>query len=354
MKLTLPTLLLAAFCWPYAVLAEHDFGHCMVSQLATAGDTVTVGQLRQYCQRKTSPPEDSQQQAEQDTATEITEAPEIEVTESGVQTEDRSAISRRDFLEKKEARNPFVLLPHKPNYIILSNNMSSPNEAPFEATDPDDDFHFQPWETKFQISLKAPIVYGLFNNRADLYMGYTNRSFWQQFNKEGSAPFRESDHEPEAWLAFKNDYEIFGIRNSLIRTGFSHQSNGQSGKLSRSWNRVYADFIFEHENWYYSFKPWYRIPESDDNDDNPDIEEYMGNFELSAIYKAGEHNFDIMLRNNLNFDDNYGAVQLGWSFPLTDHMRGYVQWFNGYGESLIDYDSHSNSLGFGIQLSDWL
>lgn len=354
MKTLFPSLLFAVTWWPFAASAEHDFSHCMVSQLATADDTVTVGQLRQYCQAKLDNTENQPLSSAEHAANTIAGAAEIEVTETGVQTEDKSAITRRAFLEKKEARNPFVLLPHKPNYIILSNNMSSPNEAPFEASDPDDDFHFQPWETKFQISLKAPIAYGLFNNRADLYMAYTNRSFWQQFNKAGSSPFRESDHEPEAWLSFRNDFEILGVKNSIIRTGFSHQSNGQSGSLSRSWNRLYADFIFEYDDLYMSFKPWYRIPEDSDNDDNPDIDEYMGSFELSAIYKAGEHSFDIMLRNNLNFDDNYGAVQLGWSFPLSDHLRGYVQWFNGYGESLIDYNAHSNSLGFGIQLSDWL
>lgn len=349
MKSIIPPLLLAAFWWPYAVQSEESLNQCLLTQMATADDTVTIGQLRQYCQPL-------EQAAEADVEEQHT-APEpvdIEVTQQGVTTADKSALSRRQFLEKKEARNPFVLLPHKPNYIILSNNMSSANEAPFERDDPNEDFRFQPWETKFQISLKTPIAYGLFNNRADLFVAYTNRSFWQQFNKEGSAPFRDSNHEPEAWLAFKNDFELLGIKNSLIRTGISHQSNGQAGQLSRSWNRVYADFILEHNNWYYSFKPWLRVAESLDNDDNPDIDDYMGNFELSALYKAGDHSLDVMVRNNLDFGENYGAIQLGWSFPLSNNLRGYVQWFNGYGESLIDYNAHSNSIGFGIQFSDWL
>lgn len=68
----------------------------------------------------------------------------------------------------------------------------------------------------------------------------------------------------------------------MIRTGFSHQSNGKSGLLSRSWNRVYVDFLFERDNWYFSLKPWWRVPEDNDNDDNPDIDEFLGNFELGG------------------------------------------------------------------------
>lgn len=348
MRILLLALLMAA---PFSVPLAHadtEQEQCLLTQLSTADNTMTVGEIRQLCESEQT------QEDIQAAAGNITEPVDIEVTDKGVKTEDESAISRRLFLEKKEARNPFVLLPHKPNYIMLSNNMSSPNEDPFRAADPGDDINFQPWETKFQISLKLPVARGLFNDRADLFVAYTNRSFWQQFNKEGSAPFRDSNHEPEAWLSFRNDFELLGLKNSIIRTGISHQSNGQSGVLSRSWNRVYADFIFEYDDLYLSFKPWLRINEDREDDDNPDIDEYMGNFELGAIYKFEKQTFELMLRNNLDFSENYGAVQLGWSFPLSDRVRGYVQWFNGYGESLIDYDAHSNSLGIGIQLSDWL
>ncbi|PHS71642.1 MAG: phospholipase [Methylophaga sp.] len=296
---------------------------------------MTIGELRLLCQNRTA----QQELAHTDD----------EISPTSIET----AINKRIKFEKEAEQNPFALLAHKPNYIILSNNLASPNEQPFNDAFPNEDAHFQPWETKFQISLKVPVIRGLFG-KADLFAGYTNRSFWQQFNKVGSSPFRDSNHELETWLSFNNDSEFLGFRNRVIRTGIVHQSNGQSGVLSRSWNRVYADFIFERHNWYLSLKPWWRIPEDNDEDDNPDIDDYLGHFELSGVYKKDQHSFDFMVRNNLKFGDNHGALQLGWSFPLSKNVRGYVQWFNGYGESLIDYDSYSNSLGFGFQLADWL
>lgn len=311
--------------YSHTTLADKQQDACLLAHLQTAKDNVTIGELKARCETDSKLP---------------------------TLTKQTSALSTRIQLERQQS-NPFSLLPHKPNYIILSNNFSKTNEKPFRDNDPGESFHFQPWETKFQLSLKVPVVRDLFNS-ADLYVAYTNRSFFQQFNKEKSAPFRETNHEPEAWLSFRSNLELFGFHNRVIRTGISHQSNGRSGNLSRSWNRVYADFLIEHGDWYFSLKPWWRIPESNDSDDNPNIDDFMGNFELGGLYKHEQHNFSFLLRNNLKFGDNHGAIELGWTFPINDDVKGYVQWFNGYGESLIDYNAHSNSLGFGIQLSDWL
>ena len=50
-----------------------------------------------------------------------------------------------------------------------------------------------------------------------------------------------------------------------------------------------------------------------------------------------------------------GAVQLAWtSPPFLGPLRGYVQFFSGYGESLIDYNWKQTTIGAGIALSDGL
>jgi phospholipase A1 len=63
-----------------------------------------------------------------------------------------------------------------------------------------------------------------------------------------------------------------------------------------------------------------------------------------------------MSRNNLESGFSKGAVELGWSFPLFqyDYIKGYIQYFSGYGESLIDYNNYVNRIGFGILLTDVL
>ncbi|HSH29963.1 MAG TPA: phospholipase A, partial [Thiohalobacter sp.] len=190
---------------------------------------------------------------------------------------------------------------------------------------------------------------------------YTNQSYWQAYNRKFSSPFRETNHEPELFLTYLSDYSLLGFEARVLQLGISHQSTGKSNELSRSWNRVYADLVFERGNFALSLKPWYRIPEQSKSsptdatgDDNPDIEDYMGYGEFRLAYKLDGHSLSLMLRSNLSGSDPRGALELGWSFPLTRKLKGYAQYFDGYGESLIDYDAHIRRIGIGIALTDWL
>ena len=96
------------------------------------------------------------------------------------------------------------------------------------------------------------------------------------------------------------------------------------------------------------------MPESDAEDNNPNIERYMGYGDLQLVYKIGPHVLSALARNNLKLDDNKGGLQLDWSMQLTQALRGFIQVFSGYGESLLDYDHSQTAIGIGISLIDAL
>ncbi|MCU7917197.1 MAG: phospholipase A [Candidatus Thiodiazotropha sp. (ex Epidulcina cf. delphinae)] len=314
---------------------------CLLRQLEQASPTTRVGELRDRCTKtpKLLPPEPGL--ADEASSTEADE--ELPSVTDG----EISLVEQRINAELETRSNPFVLSPHKQNYLLLASYNDTPNYEIYNEPASD----FDRLEMKFQLSFKMPVVEGLFGTRSDLYAAYTNLSFWQAYNRDISSPFRETVHEPEMFLVVPNSWQLHGWRNALMRFGVVHQSNGQGGYLSRSWNRAYANFIFEKRNFLLGIKPWYRIPE--DNDDNPDIDDYLGRYELTGLYKRGDQTFSLLLRNLFD-GDRRDTLQLDWSFPLHGRWRGYFQYFRGYGESLIDYNAKSHRLGFGLQLTDWL
>ncbi len=312
-------------------LMADDYEQCLLRQAQEGDDTLTLKAVRDIC---------------------IAES----AAESADGTEKRSALAERIKAEQETENSRFVLLPHRPNYVLPLSHNNSPNFSPFDGATAD---NFSSTEIKFQLSFKAILMDGVFGEHDILAVAYTNTSWWQAYN-ENSAPFRETNHEPELFLAMPTPYSLMGFDVKAVLFGLSHQSNGKPGSLSRSWNRLYADFIIERGNFVASIKPWWRIPESEKEfegdpkgDDNPDIDEYMGYGELHLAYVINEHNLGMLLRNNLR-SDNRGAVQVDWSFPISERFRGYVQYFNGYGESLIDYNDSTNRFSIGVMLTDWL
>ena len=264
-------------------------------------------------------------------------------------------MSRQWELDPASRKDPFVIRLHRPNYMLPMAYNSSPNSD--TILDPDRNAESQNSEAKFQISFKVKLWEDILGKDMDLWFAYTQLSFWQVYNKTFSSPFRESNYEPELLLNFRTDYNLLGLRGRIINIGINHQSNGRSQMLSRSWNRIVANIGFERNNFNLLLKTWYRLPESRHNDENPEIMKYMGYGELWGTYYWKNHRFGIMVRNNLRMSDNKGAIQLDWSFPFPfikkDRVSGYIQYFNGYGESLLDYDKSINRIGIGLMLMDW-
>ncbi len=279
---------------------------------------------------------------------------------------DEVEIPQRFVEEKKTEDNPFVITPHRQNYILPFSYVDNPNQEPYQQNVyPGFDEPMDNQEAKLQLSLKVPLTYSkLITENDGIYFGFTLKSFWQVYNDEISAPFRETNYRPEIYYEATTPFQPWG-GTVLTRVGFEHESNGRSQLLSRSWNRVYAGVGFAKNNWGVYFQPWYRIPEDekvDDDDpatppppkgdDNPDIDDYLGHYELFAVYSYKNVEFSGMTR--YNFEEGNGALEMGMSFPLWGRLKGYIQYFNGYGESLIDYNHRVERIGIGFLLTDIL
>lgn len=243
---------------------------------------------------------------------------------------------------------PFVLYPYEPNYILVTHT-NRINTKAIEYYDWAD--NAQKTEVKFQFSLGIPIWRGAFGENSLIGASYTQRSWWQAFNHTESAPFRETNYEPQLFAAWATDYPLWGWTIREIETGFNHQSNGKAEPTSRSWDRLYVRVMAQKGDWMVEIKPWFRIGEADDHDDNPDIGKYMGYYRLKLGYHWGDAVFSAS--GNYNWNTGYGGAELGWSYPLTKNVRLYSQMFSGYGESMIDYNYRQDlRVGAGFMLND--
>ena len=82
--------------------------------------------------------------------------------------------------------------------------------------------------------------------------------------------------------------------------------------------------------------------------------DYVGRGDLKAFYRRNNHEYSLLLRHSLKGgDDSRGAVQFDWAFPIAGKLRGYFQLFDGYGESLIDYNHRATYVGLGVSLMNW-
>ncbi|HNI47316.1 MAG TPA: phospholipase A [Zoogloea sp.] len=264
-------------------------------------------------------------------------------------------LSSRWELEADDKHGTFLFRPYKPSYILPVRWSDARNPTPTSprlgtaATSGTLDSV----EAKYQLSFKTKLWEGLFGRHGDLWLGYTQQSSWQVYNKGNSSPFRETDYEPELMAVFRTNRDLgAGFRLRLLSIGLNHQSNGRAGDLSRSWNRVMAQAGVERGDFSLIVRPWVRLHENAGNDDNADITHYLGHGDVQAVWRFSQQTLGLNLRGNPTA--GRGSAGVDWSFPIHRNLKGYLQVFSGYGETLIDYNHRQNVIGFGVSLVDWM
>ncbi len=134
--------------FPSAGLAytDDELSQCLVASLESAADNATIGELKRDCIARL-----------EGVATEAPKADQADASKA-----EESALARRRRKEAETRFNPFVITPHKPNYVLVAAYNNSPNEEPFR-----DQFgegrSLDKVESKFQISVKVPLLADLFD-----------------------------------------------------------------------------------------------------------------------------------------------------------------------------------------------
>lgn len=301
---------------------ETDPDACLLERLRTAPDGATVGELRAAC-----------------AAGAATEKATVPV----------SPVSARRASERAVTAQPFLLTAHRPNYVLPYTYNDNPNQSLYDAIGVDDVLENE--EAKFQVSFKFPVWQTPFDLDGDVYFAFSSVSYWQVYAQDISSPFRETNYEPELFYRNYGGPEILGIPIVGWDIGLNHQSNGRADPLSRSWNRVIGQTGFQlTDDLVLGVRAWYRLPEDEEDDDNPNEYRYLGYGDARAIWTPNRNTFTLMVRPGTEKT----GVEATWSYPVTDILRAYVQYFNGYGESLLDYNQRIERIGIGIAINDFL
>ena len=207
-------------------------------------------------------------------------------------------------------------------------------------------------DSKLSLSFKIKIL-----ENSGFYLGYSQLMFWEL--GADSSPFKDVNYNPEI---FYRKY-VEDRPSTWVDVGiFEHESNGQAGDLSRGWNRFYLlysaeAFSWEQAKFYASLKAW--VPYSKE-DTNEDIVEYRGLWELNLTvssflgetFDRSDLTFRIYPGGRTGMDPTQGGQE------ITLRLKGVVfkeflpvftiQYFNGYGESLLSYNERESTWRVGI------
>ncbi|WP_258807890.1 phospholipase A [Pseudidiomarina sp. CB1] len=269
-------------------------------------------------------------------------------------------VSRLWELDEEHKRGIFQLRTYEPNFILPIHHSSEINtqpESPSRGPSSDTLNSYKPNEVKLQISLRTKLFENLLLPNADLWVSYTQTSLWQAWNGDESSPFRSTNYNPDVFyiVPWSDDLDFIPgpAKVRFAKVGFAHESNGQTKPDSRSWNYFHFGGAVQWGDllWETTYKQ--RVNETGDEDDNPDLIRFRGNFENRFSWRNDLSTYSVTrITRELSWDR--GSWQLDFTHPVNsnkpDGLRFYIQFFSGYGETLIDYNHRQNRIGIGFLL----
>ncbi|MDE6191112.1 MAG: phospholipase A [Muribaculum sp.] len=199
---------------------------------------------------------------------------------------------------------------------------------------------------KFQISVSQRLTKRTLPLGTYLYLFYTQKCFWDVLRK--SFPMTDLNFNPGIGLTkplFVKDRFIGKV--SLI---LEHESNGKAEEESRSWNRVsFAGNILIDPTMMVHGKIWIPIV---DGENNRDLLDYYGLYQFGITYMTPTKRFvgSVILTkrkgwNPFNFNT---VVELSYKLFNNENQYFFLQYYNGYGEGLLDYKEFKSQLRVGI------
>ena len=232
---------------------------------------------------------------------------------------------------KIESVPPFGIF--KDNYIVTGSSFSGGKVTRYNS------------DVKFQISFRHRLVKGVLPYNTHLFIAYTQKSFWDIYRE--SKPFRENNYNPAIGLS--NYITINKKVACLLLLQYEHESNGRDSIFSRSWNLLSLTGVVPiNPNLTLHAKVWF--PHALD-DPNKDLVQYAGYATIGANYlmcnRRLSFSASVTKRGGWNLNANF---QLEAAFRISKRSNQFVclQYYNGYGENLIEYNQYHSYLRIGI------
>lgn len=200
-------------------------------------------------------------------------------------------------------------------------------------------------DVKFQISVMHRITNSTLPFKTYLFLTYTQKAYWDVF--QDSFPFRDLNFNPSLGLgkALVRNNRFLGT----INMQFEHESNGKDGDASRSWNKVsFGSYLTLNDRMTFQTKLWIPIV---DGANNKDIVHYSGwglmAFDFSSPRKKYNIGCVVTKRGGANLNAN---IELNFSIRLfsDDNQYLFLQYYNGYGESMLDYKQYRQRIRLGF------